>query len=52
MVIELKLRKIGNSQGVLIPNVLLEDSGLKEGDTIPIELNSDKTKLCLKSKKS
>jgi hypothetical protein len=34
--LELKLRRVGSSLGVLLPKLDLERSGLKEGDTIVV----------------
>lgn len=37
-VIDTKLRRIGNSMGVIIPNRIIESRGYRLGDTIPIAL--------------
>lgn len=39
-VFEAKLRKVGNSLGVIIPKEVIEAAGLKEGDTIQISIIS------------
>jgi antitoxin component of MazEF toxin-antitoxin module len=38
MAIEVKLKKWGNSMAVIVPNIIIEKKGLKENDTILIEV--------------
>jgi antitoxin MazE len=33
------IRKMGNSQGVIIPRLLLEEIGVKAGDTVELKIN-------------
>ncbi len=37
-VIDTKLRRVGNSMGVIIPSEVIESQGYRLGDTIPIAL--------------
>ncbi|SEG23566.1 hypothetical protein SAMN05421819_2320 [Bryocella elongata] len=37
MAIELKVRKVGNGYGVLLPKQFLEESGLEEGALLSLE---------------
>lgn len=43
MVYELKLRKIGNSVGLVLPKEVLANLALAEGDTIMLTQGSDNT---------
>ncbi len=38
MAVEVKIRKWGNSFGVILPKILLDSRGLKEDDGIVIEI--------------
>jgi len=38
MAIEVKVKKWGNSMGVILPKVLIERENLEEADTITIEI--------------
>ena len=38
MAVEVKVKKWGNSMGVILPKVLIEKEHLRENDTINIEL--------------
>lgn len=48
---ERKLRKIGNSVGLLLPKDVLEDMNLKEGDSVEITYDFDKKEIKLRNKK-
>ena len=39
-VFEAKLRRIGNSLGIIIPKEIIETAGLKEGDIIQVSIIS------------
>ena len=45
---EVKIRKIGNSLGILLPKDTLNLVGLKEGDSIKIETKNKQIDLVLK----
>ncbi|MBS3077287.1 hypothetical protein J4233_03365 [Candidatus Pacearchaeota archaeon] len=38
MAIEVKLKKWGNSMAIIVPSAIIEKKGLKENDTILIEV--------------
>jgi len=48
---ERKLRKIGNSVGLLLPKDVLEDMKLKEGDCVEIRYDEDRKEIILRNKK-
>ncbi len=37
-VFDAKLRRIGNSLGIIIPNYIIQDLGYGHGDTIPVAI--------------
>lgn len=37
-VFEARLRRIGNSLGIIIPNEIIQDLGYGQGDTIPVTI--------------
>ncbi|HEF5237820.1 AbrB/MazE/SpoVT family DNA-binding domain-containing protein [Bacillus paramobilis] len=49
---ERKLRKIGNSIGLLLPKEMLKNMDLKEGDGVEIVYNVDKKEIILRNKKN
>ncbi|MEW4131896.1 AbrB/MazE/SpoVT family DNA-binding domain-containing protein [Bacillus thuringiensis] len=48
---ERKLRKIGNSMGLLLPKEMLTNMELKEGDEVEISYNIEKKEIILRNKK-
>ncbi|HEF5065836.1 TPA: AbrB/MazE/SpoVT family DNA-binding domain-containing protein, partial [Bacillus cereus] len=46
---ERKLRKIGNSIGLLLPKEMLKNMDLKEGDGVEIVYNVDKKEIILRN---
>ncbi|HDR8302790.1 TPA: AbrB/MazE/SpoVT family DNA-binding domain-containing protein [Bacillus cereus] len=48
---ERKLRKIGDSVGLLLPKDVLEDMNLKEGEVVEIRYDFDKKEIILRNKK-
>lgn len=48
---ERKLRKIGNSVGLLLPKDVLEDMNLKEGEDVEIRYDADRKEIILRNKK-
>lgn len=47
---DVKIRKIGNSLGILLPKDALDLLGLKDGDTIKINTKGRKINLTLEKK--
>lgn len=45
-----KLRKIGNSTGILLPKEILEEMDLYEGDTVEIRYNSIRKEIVISNK--
>ena len=45
MEVERKIRKIGNSLGVIIPSNMLKEIGVGDGDTVFIALENDEIKI-------
>jgi antitoxin component of MazEF toxin-antitoxin module len=43
-VFEAKLRKVGNSLGIIIPNEMVRELGFGDGDTIQVAIPSTNTK--------
>ncbi|AZV43656.1 putative addiction module antidote [Peribacillus asahii] len=41
MEVERKIRKVGNSLGVLLPSSMLKEIGVKDGDTVYISMGND-----------
>ncbi|PEL24306.1 AbrB/MazE/SpoVT family DNA-binding domain-containing protein [Bacillus toyonensis] len=48
---ERKLRKIGNSVGLLLPKDVLEHMNLKEGEDVEIRYDADRKEIILRNKK-
>lgn len=48
---ERKLRKIGNSVGLLLPKDVLEHMNLKEGEEVEIRYDADRKEIILRNKK-
>ncbi|MGE7976622.1 AbrB/MazE/SpoVT family DNA-binding domain-containing protein [Bacillus cereus] len=46
-----KLRKIGNSTGLLLPKEILEEMDLYDGDTVEVIYNSIKKEIVLRNEK-
>lgn len=46
-----KLRKIGNSTGLILPKEILEEMDLYDGDTVEIIYNSIKKEIVLRNEK-
>ena len=46
-----KLRKIGNSTGLILPKEVLEEMDLYDGDTVEIIYNSIKKEMVLRNEK-
>lgn len=46
-----KLRKIGNSSGLILPKEILEEMDLYDGDTVEIVYNSIKKEIILRNEK-
>ena len=44
-VFEAKLRKIGNSLGVIIPSEIIDELGYHKGDVVHIDISNDPTPL-------
>ncbi|MDZ4632290.1 AbrB/MazE/SpoVT family DNA-binding domain-containing protein [Bacillus cereus] len=47
-----KLRKIGNSLGVILPKDMIDKMELNEGDTVEIIYNSVKKQIIIKDEKN
>ncbi|MDA1509592.1 AbrB/MazE/SpoVT family DNA-binding domain-containing protein [Bacillus cereus group sp. TH36-2LC] len=47
-----KLRKIGNSLGVILPKDMIDNMELNEGDTVEIIYNSVKKQIIIKDEKN
>jgi len=48
---KVKVRRIGNSLGIILPKDVFDVLGIKEGDTIDMGLSNKEIKLVLKNKK-
>ncbi|PAW37875.1 AbrB/MazE/SpoVT family DNA-binding domain-containing protein [Bacillus toyonensis] len=46
-----KLRKIGNSTGLILPKEILEEMDLYDGDTVEIVYNSIRKEIILRNEK-
>ncbi len=42
---ELKLRKVGNATGLILPQQLLAQLGLSEGDTVQVKATADRIEI-------
>lgn len=49
---EKKITRMGNSLGVILPSVYLEELGLSVGDTVEIELHAEMKSIVMKNKKT
>lgn len=46
---ERKIRRIGNSLGIVLPAEILKEIQLSEGDTVEVELRKDKGEIVLRN---
>ena len=49
---ERKIRRIGNSLGIVLPAEILKEIQLSEGDTVEVELRKDKGEIVLRNIKN
>ena len=51
MEVERKIRKVGNSLGVLLPSDMLKEIGVKDGDTVFVSVEDGEIKIRSNTKK-